>query len=207
MQTKRSVYMNGTREHIIKKATVLFLHKSFKAVTMKEIVEATGLSKGAFYHYFPSKETLFLEVVDTFVKMLYINFNKLSKNSLFQFYHEYIDNSYKKFMQLKKFLEDTNDDDDINYIALSFDAMNLFPGFKEQVQRLHIEELAAWEDMIRLATENGEIKSSMSAMQIAKLFVYVSDGIGQRLIMQGQISDIQDELLALWDGLYNDLKV
>lgn len=207
MQTKRSVYMNDSREHIIKKATVLFLHKSFKAVTMKEIVEATGLSKGAFYHYFPSKEKLFLETVETFVKMLYIDFNKLSRNSLTQFYHDYIDNSYRKFMQLKDFLEDTNDDDDINYIALSFDALNIIPGFKEQMERLHAEELSTWEDIIRLATERGEIKSTMSAMQIAKLFVYVSDGIGQRLIMQGQIRDVQDELLALWNGLYNDLKV
>ncbi|SFK82633.1 DNA-binding transcriptional regulator, AcrR family [Porphyromonadaceae bacterium KH3CP3RA] len=207
MQTKQSVYMHGSREHIIKKATALFLQKSFKAVTMKEIVESTGLSKGAFYHYFPSKESLFLEIVETYIRMLNIDFDKFSKNSLYEFYHNYIDSSYKKFMQLKEFLEDTNDEDDLTYITLTFDAINLFPGFKEQVRQLHNRELSAWENVIQLAMERGEIKSSMSAMQIAKLFVYVSDGIGQRLIMQGQIKDLKDELLALWNGLYNDLKV
>jgi AcrR family transcriptional regulator len=30
---------------------------------MKEIVEKTGMSKGAFYHYFPSKEDLFIEII------------------------------------------------------------------------------------------------------------------------------------------------
>ncbi len=199
--------MHGSREHIIKKATALFLQKSFKAVTMKEIVESTGLSKGAFYHYFPSKESLFLEIVETYIRMLNIDFDKFSKNSLYEFYHNYIDSSYKKFMQLKEFLEDTNDEDDLTYITLTFDAINLFPGFKEQVRQLHNRELSAWENVIQLAMERGEIKSSMSAMQIAKLFVYVSDGIGQRLIMQGQIKDLKDELLALWNGLYNDLKV
>lgn len=198
--------MNGSREHILKKATILFLHKSFKAVTMKEIVESSGLSKGAFYHYFPSKESLFLEIVETYLKMLNIDFDKFSKNSLYEFYHDYIDSSYKKFMQLKDFLEDTNDEDDLTYITLTFDAINLFPGFKEQVEQLHTKELSAWENVIRLATKRGEIKSTMTPMQIAKLFVYVSDGIGQRLIMQGQIRDIKDELLILWDGLYNDLK-
>ncbi|WP_026327533.1 TetR/AcrR family transcriptional regulator [Proteiniphilum acetatigenes] len=199
--------MHGSREHIIKKATALFLQKSFKAVTMKEIVESTGLSKGAFYHYFPSKESLFFEIVETYIRMLNIDFDKFSKNSLYEFYHNYIDSSYKKFMQLKEFLEDTNDEDDLTYITLTFDAINLFPGFKEQVRQLHNRELSAWENVIQLAMERGEIKSSMSAMQIAKLFVYVSDGIGQRLIMQGQIKDLKDELLALWNGLYNDLKV
>ena len=54
--------MNESKEHIITVASKLFLQKNFKEVTMKEIVDKTGLSKGAFYHYFESKEQLFLEV-------------------------------------------------------------------------------------------------------------------------------------------------
>ena len=198
--------MNGSREHIIKKATILFLQKSYKSVTMKEIVESTGLSKGAFYHYFPSKESLFLEIVETYLKMLLIDFDKFSKNSLDEFYHDYIDISYKKFLQLKEFLEDTNDEDDLTYITLTFDAINLLPGFNERVKQLHMKELSAWENVVQLSIERGEIKSSMTPIQIAKLFVYASDGIGQRLIMEGQFKSIEDELLDLWNGLYNDLK-
>ena len=36
---------------------------------MKEIVEKTGLSKGAFYHHFSSKEILFKEIVLMFFAM------------------------------------------------------------------------------------------------------------------------------------------
>ncbi|MEA4918812.1 helix-turn-helix domain-containing protein [Proteiniphilum sp.] len=198
--------MNEAREHILKKATVLFLQKNFKAVTMKDIVDATGLSKGAFYHYFPSKEKLFLEIVETYTKMLSIDFESFSKNSFYEFYHDYIVSSFKKFMKLKEFLGDTNDEDDITYFTLTYDAMNLFPGFSERVKKLHVEELSAWEKVLQLAIKRGEIKSSMTAMQIAQIFVYISDGIGQRLIMEGQIRGIQDQLLALWDSLYADLK-
>ena len=52
-----------SKEHILITAFSLFLQKSFKEVTMKEIVKETGLSKGAFYHYFESKEQLFLELL------------------------------------------------------------------------------------------------------------------------------------------------
>ena len=58
--------MNDSKEHIITVASRLFLQKSYKEVTMKDIVDATGLSKGAFYYYFSSKEQLFFEVLDFF---------------------------------------------------------------------------------------------------------------------------------------------
>ena len=58
--------MTKTKEYIMDVALKLFLQKNFKEVTMKEIVEKTGLSKGAFYHYFKSKEKFFLEVINNF---------------------------------------------------------------------------------------------------------------------------------------------
>ena len=37
----------------------MFFKKGFKGVTMSELVEASGMSKGAFYHYFSGKEELY----------------------------------------------------------------------------------------------------------------------------------------------------
>ena len=42
----------------MKVAYVLFLKKGFKEVTIKNITEATKLSKGAVYHHFSSKEEI-----------------------------------------------------------------------------------------------------------------------------------------------------
>jgi AcrR family transcriptional regulator len=173
---------------------------------MKDIVECTGFSKGAFYHYFPSKESLFLEVVDTYFSMLSIDFQQLTNSSLFQFYHSYIESAYEKFMKLKDFLEDTNDEDDLTYIRLMMDAITLFPGFKEQIRLFHDKELSAWEKVMKEAIKQGEITTSLLPMQLAKIFVYVSDGVGQRLIMQGEVRNLQKELLVIWDGLYTDLR-
>ncbi|OIP04989.1 MAG: hypothetical protein AUJ97_01965 [Bacteroidetes bacterium CG2_30_32_10] len=61
--------MNDAREHILKTSLLLFLQKSYKDVTMSEIVEKTGFSKGAFYHYFTSKEELFKEIASNFFSM------------------------------------------------------------------------------------------------------------------------------------------
>lgn len=48
----------ATREHILDTALKLFRKRGFERTTMRDIAQAAGLSLGAAYHYFPSKEAL-----------------------------------------------------------------------------------------------------------------------------------------------------
>lgn len=199
--------MNSSREHILKTAFILFMHKSYKEVTMKEIVEKSGLSKGAFYHYFPSKEKLFHEIVDSFYFIgMKIDFDRFSKTSFYDFYHDVLKFSITKFLEMKDFLEDTYDQDDISYYTLVLDAVKLFPGFIEKMKQIHTTELTSWENAVQSAMDRGEIKSRMTARQIAQLFIYSSDGITPHLVMAGRIRAVHSEIKALWDALYDDLK-
>src|ERR1039457_5565225 len=78
--------MKDTKQHILQIAFTLFLQKSFKEVTMNEIVAATKLSKGAFYHYFTSKEQLFEEVINRFyLQLANIDYSQFSHKSLKSF--------------------------------------------------------------------------------------------------------------------------
>jgi len=54
---------NAKREMIIEKAREVFCHKGFLSVTMKDIVEACGISRGGLYLYFASVEELFQAVI------------------------------------------------------------------------------------------------------------------------------------------------
>lgn len=47
-----------TRTSILKVALQLFLKKGYKEVSYSDLIEKTGLSKGALYHHFKSKEEL-----------------------------------------------------------------------------------------------------------------------------------------------------
>jgi AcrR family transcriptional regulator len=47
-----------TRQHILDTALLLFRDKGFEATTIREIATRTGLSLGATYYYFNSKEAL-----------------------------------------------------------------------------------------------------------------------------------------------------
>ena len=67
--------MSPTKEHIILTSFRLFLQKGYKEVTMSMLVKATGLSKGAFYHYYKSKDEVLDDIIMDYttevVEMLY----------------------------------------------------------------------------------------------------------------------------------------
>lgn len=49
-----------TREHLLECALALFRRRGFEQTTMREIAAEAGLSLGAAYYYFPSKESFVL---------------------------------------------------------------------------------------------------------------------------------------------------
>lgn len=55
-----------TKQDIREKAYQLFAEKGFKEVTMKDICERTGLSRGGLYRHYESTEQIFLEIVNAF---------------------------------------------------------------------------------------------------------------------------------------------
>ena len=55
-----------TKQEIRDAAYRLFEEKGFKEVTMKDICEQTGLSRGGLYRHYESTEQIFLEIVNAF---------------------------------------------------------------------------------------------------------------------------------------------
>lgn len=201
--------MNTSKEHIILVASKLFLQKSFKEVTMKEIVGKTGLSKGAFYHYFNSKEQLFLEVLEYFLKSFSRNYESYSKESLYDFYNDYAIetiNLSKKYVA--KFRNGQSESSiTMNYFMVMFDAIKLFPEFRDKMVDGFNEEIDHWTKAIKRARNNGEIKSSMTDKDIAELFMYVSDGMGMHMILRGaDITNMVSPFKNLWDKFYEQIK-
>jgi len=56
---------SATRHHILAVATEEFLAHGYAGTSLSDLIRAAGITKGAFYHHFPSKEALAVEVVRT----------------------------------------------------------------------------------------------------------------------------------------------
>ena len=59
----RNKYPEQTVEKILDAAAALFAEKGYQSTTLQDIIDATGLSKGAVYHHFRSKEEIARKVV------------------------------------------------------------------------------------------------------------------------------------------------
>lgn len=193
--------MSNLKEHILDTALKLFLQKSFKDVTMKELVDFAGISKGAFYHYFTSKEKVFEEVVLRFYDSLQVkDYKILSEHSLYEFYK----NGLKIIGESKNFGE--QQEFTLNHYYLIFDGMKLIPRFKEIHLQQTQHELNEWSKIIAVAKEKKEIESILPDETIAKMFLFLLDGSMTNAIINGNIEQVKEDISILWDGLYDQLK-
>lgn len=64
-----------TRDKIMEEAFLLFAQKGYEGTSLKDIAEKVGIKKPSIYAHFPSKEALFLEVLDKEIErfLIYIN--------------------------------------------------------------------------------------------------------------------------------------
>lgn len=199
--------MKNKKSYILETCFRLFLRKSFKEVTMKEIVKETGISKGAFYHYFPTKEHLFNEMVDTYYLTFFsIDYTLFNQENLQAFYTEYLDYIKAGITELLEGLGLDRDTEAVNYYLMIFDAIKLYPGFRDKTIKQTEKEMESWTKVVAHARQRREIDSPMTDGQIAKIFTRTNDGIGIHMILTGNIEAMTLEIKEIWDGFYREIK-
>ncbi|MFF5208615.1 TetR/AcrR family transcriptional regulator [Streptosporangium sp. NPDC000396] len=57
------------RQRLLAEATRLFAERGFESASVQEIVSAAGVTKGAMYHYFDSKDDLLREIYGRVLRM------------------------------------------------------------------------------------------------------------------------------------------
>lgn len=197
--------MTEAREAILRTALQLFLRNSYKEVTMSELVKASGLSKGAFYHYFASKEALFQEIIrHLYASLIQEDYGRFSHESLAAFYRDYLAGAAQR---LRSYAAQTGTAVlRANQYVLLFDALKRLPEFRALRDQQQARELAAWTAVVRQARETGEITTASPDEQVAKLFVYLGDGIAISFVLHHQGDEFLHEFTAAFDALYRQLK-
>ncbi|HEY8804698.1 MAG TPA: TetR/AcrR family transcriptional regulator [Clostridium sp.] len=199
--------MSSTKDHILHVALNLFLQSSYKEVTMSELVEKSGMSKGAFYYYFKSKEELFCAVMKMIMDLGELDYGNFSQTSLKDFYEGYLmkiqtAKSDSKSMELIFDSTSTR----LSFTTLIFEAFRLFPSVRELVQQSNEKELNMWVEIVLQAIDRGEIRSNMTAAQIAGIFINISAGLAMRSRLSSEEINVIEYTRELWQGFYEGLR-
>lgn len=191
MHTDRSVCstMDNTKEFIIDEAFKLFLNHSYEAVSISDISNAIGFTKGALYHHFKNKEELFKSVVDKFLILPEIKVD-LEKTTMFEFIQESNANSERFFRNLFSAGDSYSP---INYLAFFADTFRHYPGFSDETSRFINQEMEKSRVVIKNAIESGEIRDDIDPETIATYFLSFDFGLAGNLVRQQTF----DEAIAL----------
>jgi TetR/AcrR family transcriptional regulator, transcriptional repressor for nem operon len=194
--------MNSSKEYIIDEAYKLFLSRSYEAVSINDISNAMGFTKGALYYHFKNKEDIFIAVVDK-----YLLINELSiitdETTLLQ----YIEESAKRareiitavFGEKPLFVP-------VNYFALFIDAFRHYPGFanaKNQMFNLKVEKIKF---VLDNAVKNGEIRGDIDTLTMSMTIFSIGLGIAANLFSNNSTTSAIDIMHSQLIELYNIIK-
>ena len=171
--------MSDTREYIIDQAYSLFLSRSYEAVSISDISNAIGFTKGALYHHFKNKEELFMAVIDKYLP-IEIFFTPTENFSLQQYIEETVKTAenimQSIFGERPNFLP-------LSYIALFIDAFRHYPKFAEEKDQLIQREINKIRDVLKGAIDKGEIRNDINVEYMALNFFSLGLGIASNLML------------------------
>ena len=94
-----------TRERILDMAQALVLEKGFSATSLDDILKATGVTKGAFFHHFASKADLARTLIERFAENDFTLWEEWNRRA-----EALADNPYQALILFLKFFEEWLDD-------------------------------------------------------------------------------------------------
>lgn len=165
---------NYNIERILEPAFKLFLMYNYESVSTAKLEEATGLTRGAIFYKYKTKESIFKAVIDRYV----LDFHSKPINTNVGKLYDFID-LYLEKVNARMFKMHSMGILNIHrgYFNLLYQAVQYYPNFDIKVTEMFESGLKQWEVVVKHAVESGEIKSSCNAYEVAQTFRYLYSGL------------------------------
>ncbi len=170
------------------------LHRGFQGTSVDEIVAKTSVTKGAFFHYFPTKNALGYAIVD----------ESLKESTLRRWITPLA--AYKNPVQgiitrFRKIIESTPDEEmafgcPLNNLTQEMSSVD--PVFREKLLAVMMLWVNETERYLRQALADGYLKPHVNPRQVAEFVVMVEEG------SFGMVKNFRDRRV-LWSS-YHSLK-
>ena len=176
-----------TKDLIKNRAYQLFAKKGFKNVTMKDICDSTGLSRGGLYRHYDSTNQIFFDILAGFITGQREEFNEKIKlgYSCVQILEEAL-------IKIKTELMDS--ENSLSIAIYEFCSLRLDNTYEEYYK----QALATWSNFIRYGIERGEF-AKVDVTSTANMILFAYEGVRMCSKVMGV-----DEAMA--DGIINQIR-
>ena len=152
--------ISKTQEKILEIGKKEFLDKGFKEASLNEIVEKAGFTKGAFYGYYPTKESLF----DSLVFEVINEFNEKFKKAKDDHFNLILQNKASRTINLStdylKYF--------VNYVYDHFDVFKLIlccsngTKYNNYIHNLVVQDIIWTEEFFKILKAKNKIRGNIS---------------------------------------------
>lgn len=170
----KGVKGSETKRLIREAAYKQFLTKDYNTVPLKEIEKSLNLSRGCMSYHYPSKQELFIDVIDFYIfhkQDAKNKFKDISHTSLLEFIDYYIKKVEETMNAMRIYLiEKEKTNTTRAYLNLILQAEYFYPGFNEAFNEITNKEIKLWERIFVKAVETKEIRSDVNPSTLALTF-------------------------------------
>ena len=168
----RSERRAASIERIVDAALNLFVSRGYKSTTVEQIANETGLTKGAVYFYFKTKEAVMLQLLDeaeaiVVDRMVRDNAEAgdTARDKLVAFVHGQARLAIEYPLHI------------LLLILMSAEFVGLGGAIDERLRAIYRRMYDEIEAMIRLGQSTGEIRSDVSTRELAATLMASHDGV------------------------------
>ena len=161
--------MKDRRNYIVEKAFEVFMSEGYESASITVLQEELGMSRGAIYRYFKSKEELFFDVIDRYVFGQIDRFMpKVDEETTLIELIEYL---YRYHKKLDTYLEKQNMETRfLNFTALMIQAAKYYPEFTKKMKKINDENIKLWKIAIINSIAKNEIRDNVDVNILAGIF-------------------------------------
>lgn len=205
-RTKQEIKRKETQEHVLLSAMKLFLAKGYTDVTVVDLEQESGLSRGAIYYELKSKQELFRAVIDKYVFRflgLYTHYTPDEKKPFLSFLENECDTISMRMELLDEVL--LSEGHSPNFFGVLLSAKNYYEGFSEKLMKLSEIEVKRWEDAVKEGIKAGELREDIDPATLVKVFRCIYHGLSFFDVLVKSLE--VDSIKSAWLYLYDNFKV
>jgi AcrR family transcriptional regulator len=190
-------YKEKARRSIIESAAQVFTEKGYHKTKMDDIAEKLGVSKGAIYQYFKSKEQIFVEVIDFFMQ-----FKKdevmsiiLSDNPMRIASAEFLEMKIDRALQTQSF--------GLDLFLEAARNESLRERMAEKYQKIYDEFIGHTEEL----KEKGVIKKDAEVGVVWRGIVALRDGLISSILLGVNVSEVIETWVKITNMLLKEVLI
>lgn len=188
-------YREEAKSRIIRESVKYFSEKGYHKTKMAEIAESLGVSKGAIYQYFASKEKLFLEVIKYYVEytqkelIFFLNSRPPEDLSTDEFFDIMFNMGQSQSEGNLKLLDRLFPPLDFNLAISELTTSN--PSMKEEMEEYYKDSIKLMADYFDDYKKRGIIKKNIDTFSLSMGITSLQDGLMTAIQMGIDISEIR----------------